>query len=180
MLHKYSLCYFGQQRSYKLKEWQLERDGEEQGQMLELEHFWALLLKVSQDPNLLPNRCHRCGVRVPGYDLRELPKELVECQVCLSSSPYLEKQVIYHHRTSPGVEVEAMRLETRREWEKVSFWAHVRFSALPLGSTHHAPLRHVCRMNALKEWGKQQRGRSKRSKNFARGSLGYSGLSCVG
>ena len=50
----------------------MEKDGKECGQVLELEYFQVLFLRVYQGPEPLPNRCHQGKVafRARGHGLR--------------------------------------------------------------------------------------------------------------
>lgn len=46
---------------------------------------------ISQGPNLLPNGCHQGGI----LESQSVASwSYPECQMCLSNSPHLEKQVI--------------------------------------------------------------------------------------
>lgn len=87
--------------------------------MLELEHFWVLLLRVYQAQTsakwVSSRKCMGSECVVSGKC-----QELIECQICLSNGPHLEKLVIYYCGFSAGMKFGAMRSGARWEQEKVS------------------------------------------------------------
>lgn len=111
----------------------------EPGLVVKLEHFWALLLKIHQDSSLPPNTESPQWYLESQDGISGSCRKLAEFQVCLSTSPHLDEELIHYSSASPGTEVGTMRSEARWEWERVNFSAHVRFSAVPLGSAIEGP-----------------------------------------
>lgn len=109
-----------------------------------------MLLKVYQDPNLPPNMESPQRYLGSQDGISGSCRRLTEFQVCLSTGPHLEKEVIHYYWASPGTEVGTMRSEDRWERERVNFSALVRVSAVLLGSTIVGPGCMLV-MNALTE-----------------------------
>lgn len=137
----------------------------EPGLVVKLEHFWALLLKVYQNPNLLPNTESPQRYLGSQNGTSGSCRRLTEFQVCLSTSPHLEEEVIHYYWASPGTEVGTMRSEARWERERVNFSAHVRVSAVPLGSMIIGP---GCMLGERMHWKNEGSSRERKGQEGPR------------
>ena len=112
--------------------------------MVKLEHSRALLLKVYQDPNLPPNMESPQRYLGSQDGISGSCRRLTEFQVCLSTGPHLEKEVIHYYWASPGTEVGTMRSEDRWERERVNFSALVKGLCCTVRIYDRRPWMHAC------------------------------------